>query len=257
MILITVLAVLRLQDPALTAANIEEFLASQVAQTQASLPEADAEGNVLTGVSLSGRTVTHEWETRNLPGTADIARLDRAMLMGCEDEVILAATRLGVRLRHEYAKDDGRRRVLELNAASCGGLRLSSSPHWRVIQSTDRRLQAVDLRSVVEEGDTLTFEMVDARPPVADAPDEAFRIYGYRLDCLQSSSNVQYIEAFDRAGQSLDFSDTPGPERAISAGTVMEAIHGEICDDLSEDEDDRTLDALLRAAWARFDAAAS
>jgi len=245
------------QDPVLTGANIDDFLEAQVEAAQGGLPEVDMEGNRLVEVSLSGRTVIHHWDTPTELSTPAVARLDRALLTACDDPVMTAATALGVRLLHVYARDDGNARPMELAADTCGGVRVSSSRYWHTIQATPTRLQAVDLRSVVEGGETLTFEFVDARPPTKDSPDLGFQITGYRLDCTARTFARLYTEYFDRQGESLDFDDQARALGPINPGTVMEAVEEEICDYVAPDDDERTLDALLQAAWARFDAAGS
>ncbi len=242
------------QDPVLTEGSVDAFLRTQVAAAQADLPQPDVEGNVMTGVSLSGRTVTHDWSAPSPLDPPAIARLDRALLSGCEDPVIQAAAALGVRLRHVYRHGEAAPRVLELAADTCGGVRLSSSRRWRTIQATATRLQAVDMRSVVEDGEFLTFEFVGARPPTAQAPEQAFEIYGYRLDCAGRTFAVQYVEAFDREGQSLMMDDQPRPAGPINPRTVMAAVAGALCESASSSDNDGTIDPLLRSAWERFDA---
>lgn len=242
------------QDPVLTEANVDEFLRNELEVARGRLPERDVEGNVLSDVSISGRTLTHRWELPATLNTPQIALLDRTHLVACDDATTVAALRLGVKLRHVYRRQGADDRVFELAEDTCGGVRVSSSRQRRTIQATPTRLQAVDVRSVVEDDAILTFDFVDARPPTENAPDLGFQIFGYRMDCTSRTFAIQYVESLDRNGDTLAIDDRPRLAGPINPGTVMASVADRFCNRFALDEpDDRTLDVLLRAAWSRFE----
>ena len=241
-----------IQDTPLTEANIDDFLRGRVAEVSASLPRDDGFGNSLSAMSLSGRTVTQEWRSEAPLTLEGLNRLKQVTLMGCEDDVVQAAVSLGVRIRSTYAHGDGHRHVFEQNAETCGRLRVDSSSQWRTLQSTKTRLHAVDVATIVEDGEIRWFELADARP-ATDENEPAFRRYGYRLDCSEGTFASQYVTAYDRQGQDLDHDDAPRPASRFNPGTVMEAAARGVCEGHWTDRTYRDLGTLLQRAWATFD----
>lgn len=231
---------------AITAQNVDAFLAEQVAGLQADVGRND-NGLTLTSATLEGRTLTMQWSQADTltPGLMDM--IEQSRLASCDDEDAQALMGLGVVERNVYVDPHGLRFQFDFSAQTCEGERMHTSRRWRTASITPRSAVAVDTASVAADDPRRRFLLllVSGRPA---EPDEAFRKGVYLADCDARTVSRQSVAIYDEYSQSIDEDDAPlAAEPAGPTGPMEAALKG-VCSNNWADATERDLEGFLALA---------
>ena len=236
---------LAVQAQAITAQNVDAFLAEQVAGLQANVGRDD-NGLTLTAATLQGRTITMQWLQANelTPGTMDM--IEQMRLASCDEEDVQALLGLGVVERNVYVDPDGLRFQFDLSTRTCDGERMHTSDRWRTVLVTPRGAAAVDLSTVTGDGPRRHFLMALVRQ--SSDPDEAFRKVLYAADCEAWTAGRRSDAIYDQDSQLVGENLEPLAPTQAKPGSPVHASMKAVCRGEWPDTTERDLAGFLAQA---------